>query len=314
MAGGLTGSLEQWPLPELLNMLGSSRQSGRVAVEGAGSEGAIFLSEGQLVHAATAMESGVAALTTLFSLHEGSFCFEPRVLAPAVTLDRPLDVLVAEVQREANERDTIRRMIPSVHAVPHLAHRIPEQPVTLLPSEWIAIVLADGTRSVSSLAAEAGVETSAAMRLLYTLGQRGLLEFTAGVTEAPAPIAPERPALTLVPTPVVEATVEPEPVVEPEPEPVPVVVAPVAPPAPPPASYIHTAFFQDLSMAAAATLGPLAAVIVDDAVEAIGYPRDAFPRQRAPQLVEVIAREIKDDRRRAEFQANMLRILRDRAA
>ncbi len=311
MAGGLTGSLEQWPLPELLNMLGSSRQSGRVAVDGAGSEGAIFLSEGQLVHATVAMESGVAALTTLFSLHEGSFCFEPRVPAPAVTLDRPLDVLVAEVQREANERDTIRRMIPSAHAVPHLARRTPDETITLQPSEWIAIVLSDGTRSVSSLAAEAGVDTSAAMRLLYTLGQRGLLEFSAGVTEAPAPIAPERPALTLVPAPVVEAIVEPEPVLEPEPAPAPVVIVPVAPPPP---SYIHTAFFQDLSLAAAATLGPLASVIVDDAVEAIGYPRDAFPRQRAPQLVEVIAREIKDDRRRAEFQATMLRILRDRAA
>lgn len=72
MAGGLTGNLDQWPLPELLNMLGSSRQSGRVVVEHESLAGAVFLQEGQLVHAATATEAGVQALTTLFGMHEGS--------------------------------------------------------------------------------------------------------------------------------------------------------------------------------------------------------------------------------------------------
>ena len=85
-----------------------------------------------------------------------------------------------------------------------------------------------------------------------------------------------------------------------------------APPvAPAPQPVVPEQFFRDLARAAAAALGPLAAVIVEDAVDAHGVTVDAFPRSRAGHLVEAIAREIKDDRRRAEFQAQMLRILRE---
>lgn len=317
MAGGLTGNLDQWPLPELLNMLGSSRQSGRVVVEHESLAGAVFLQEGQLVHAATATEAGVQALTTLFGMHEGSFCFEPRVPAPAVTLDRPLDTLIAEVQREAQERETIRRMIPSANAVPSLAVRAPEQPVTLQPGEWVLVALANGSRSISEIADASSLDLSAVMRKLYGLGHRGLMEFAnekpVAVAEPTAPTVAEtqRPPLSIVQT---DRDGTPEPAVEAAPAIEVPIAAPVAPPAPPPPSYLSPEFFQGLSVAAASVLGPLASVIVDDALEALHYPKDAFPKQRAMQLVEVIAREIKDDRRRAEFQAMMMRTIRERAA
>lgn len=316
MAGGLTGNLDQWPLPELLNMLGSSRQSGRVVVEHESLAGAVFLQEGQLVHAATASEAGVQALTTLFGMHEGSFCFEPRVPAPAITLDRPLDTLIAEVQREAQERETIRRMIPSANAVPSLAVRAPEQPVTLQPGEWVLVALANGSRSISEIAEASSLELPAVMRKLYGLGHRGLMEFAnekpaAAAEPAVSPLAEtSRPQLSIVQP---ERDEVPDPAVAVAPA-IEVPIAAPAPPAPPPPTYLSPEFFQGLSVAAASVLGPLASVIVDDALEALHYPKDAFPKQRAMQLVEVIAREIKDDRRRAEFQAMMMRTIRERAA
>ncbi len=297
MAGGLTGSLEQWPLPELLNMLGSSRQSGRVEVEEQDGRGAIYLQEGSIVHAATAGESGVAALTTLFGWHAGSFSFEPRVPSPAVTLSRPMEALLAEVSREAAERETIRKMIASTAVHPRLVRDAPQHPVTLQPNEWTLVAFADGSQSIASVASTLGVEVSLITRLFFGLGQRGLVEFGVPATVALKPAEAPPEAMSIA-----GAAVSTDPVVVPP---------PVVEPLPLPVAIMPAAFFQDLGRAAAAALGPLASVIVEDAIEAHGARMDAFPRQRAAQLVEAIGREIRDDRRRAEFQATMLRILRD---
>lgn len=333
MAGGLTGSLEQWPLPELLNMLGSSRQSGRVEIEEGGMRGSIYLQEGNIVHAVAPVESGIAALATLFGLRAGTFSFEPRVPSPAQTLSRPLDTLIAEVSREATEREAIKKVIASTQVRPRLSHEPPQQPVTLQPNEWRLVAAADGNVSIAEIAAGFHVDAGPIMRAYFALAQRGLVRFEAPKAAVVAPpiepVAPTAPgaAPTPVPMPIqVATTTTPSTAAEPA-----ATVAPAADPAPPaapvadgvdpeeelpaptplPVPLLSEQFFRELARAAAGALGPLAAVIVEDAVEAHGATMDAFPRSRAAYLVESIAREIKDDRRRAEFQAHMLRLLRD---
>lgn len=332
MAGGLTGSLEQWPLPELLNMLGSSRQSGQVEVEAGEMRGSVYLHEGNIVHAVAPLESGIAALTTLFGLHAGTFSFEPRIPAPANTLSRPLDELLAEVTREASEREAILKVVggPAMH--PRLSLDTPPQPVTIQPSDWRLIAAANGSASISTIAETLGVELGTLMRAYYALGQRALVQFeappanvipmhvpvrVAAEPEAPAAVVIEEPetfeALALqeeIPEPVAVLQTAPSALPAPAPAPVPQPApAPGGPAAPVP--IVDEQFFRELARASAAALGPLAAVIVEDAVEAFGLPVDAFPRSRAAHLVEVVAREIKDDRRRADFQAYMLRFLRE---
>jgi hypothetical protein len=77
---------------------------------------------------------------------------------------------------------------------------------------------------------------------------------------------------------------------------------------------VPPAFFQSLTSAVAAAMGPLAPIIVDDAIEALGAARDAFPRERLSALIEHIAGEIRDDAKRARFQQTMLTALRGMAA
>lgn len=326
MAGGLTGSLEQWPLPELLNMLGSSRQSGRVEIDNGGVQGSVFLQEGSIVHATAPAETGVAALTSLFMLEAGTFTFEPRVPSPAVTLSRPLDSLIAEVTKEASERETIRKVIPSISVLPRLSQEAPLTPVTLEPSDWVLVASADGTESIEEIASRLKSEPGPVMRAYFALAKRGLLRFDAPLA-APTllPTAnrePSAPALTLVSS----STPESAEVTEPAPqvisqearaelaramEPVAAPLEELPPPTPLPIPLVSQQFFRELARNSAVALGPLASVIVEDAIEAHGATMDAFPRSRAGYLVEAIAREIKDDRRRAEFQAHMLRLLRE---
>jgi len=51
MAEGLTGSLAQLPLPDLLKMLGAGGQSGRLELTSGLDSGDIYLVAGAVVHA-----------------------------------------------------------------------------------------------------------------------------------------------------------------------------------------------------------------------------------------------------------------------
>lgn len=73
-------------------------------------------------------------------------------------------------------------------------------------------------------------------------------------------------------------------------------------------------FFLALTTAVADAMGPLAEVIVDDAVEGMGFSRANFPREAVSHLCERIAAEIRDDGHRVRFQQTVLSMLRNRAA
>lgn len=74
------------------------------------------------------------------------------------------------------------------------------------------------------------------------------------------------------------------------------------------------AFFATLRQAAAAALGPFAAVIVEEEVAAMGATLEAFPKDQVSALVERISGEIQDDARRVQFQQRMIQVIRQLAA
>ena len=57
-------------------------------------------------------------------------------------------------------------------------------------------------------------------------------------------------------------------------------------------------------------MGPLASVLIDESVDALGETRDAFPRDKMAELVEQISKDIKDETKRSGFQQIMLEMLR----
>ena len=74
------------------------------------------------------------------------------------------------------------------------------------------------------------------------------------------------------------------------------------------------AFFQSLTTAVAAAIGPLAEIIIDDCLESLGATRETLARQSASTLVERISGEIRDPEQRVRFQQTMLQVLRAQAA
>jgi hypothetical protein len=73
-------------------------------------------------------------------------------------------------------------------------------------------------------------------------------------------------------------------------------------------------FFQALNTAVAGALGPLAEIIIDDAVEDLGFTRATFPRDAVASLAERISAEIREPDKRVRFQQTMLQMLRGQAA
>jgi Domain of unknown function (DUF4388) len=270
MPDGLTGSLAQWPLPDLLNMLGSSKQTGRVELTNGPDRADLYLRDGTLCHAVMGARGGEPVLAAVMAWDKGTFSFEPRVISPEVTISRPLDEILGEARRAAAERESIRKLVPSSAAAPRLARGAPKEAITLQPAEWQLIASIDGKASVSEIAALLRADELAVSRMLYRFAADGLI----GFDQAAAPA---------VQKPVVKATV-------------------------------HPAFFQQLQSVSAASLGPIAVLVIDDALEAVGSTRENLPRDAVTKVVELVANEIRDDAHRVQFSQVMLQWIRAQAA
>lgn len=266
MAEGLTGSLAQLPLRDILTMLSAGGQSGRLELSTAGARGDVYLRKGAIVHAVAGVRVGEGALAELLTWPGGAFRFQPQVLSPESTIDKPLDQLFSEGARHASEREAVHRIIPSGDAVPHLSVDAPAHAVTLQPHEWQIVARADGKTSIAEMAAELNAEEFAFMQTVAPLVTAGLLE------------------LELVAK------------------------------APPMRATVGAPFWHSLTAAVAAAMGPLAEIIVDDAVADMGATRETFPRELVSALAERIAAEIRDTDKRVAFQQTMLSLLRSQAA
>ena len=267
MAEGLTGSLAQLPLNEILTMLSAGGQSGRLELSSSGGRGDVYLRKGAIVHATAGAFAGEHALAELLTWPGGSFRFQPQVLSPDVTIDKPLEQLFSEGKRVAADREAVLHVVPSGACVPRLATEAPGHVVTLQPHEWQIIAQVTGKQTIAELAEAAQTDEFAFMRLVAPLVSAGLI-----VLDTPATKAPPLRATMGAP------------------------------------------FFQSLTTAVAAAMGPLAEIIIDDALADMGASRDAFPRDLVSTLAERLAAEIRDTDKRVVFQQTMLSMIRQAQA
>ena len=74
----------------------------------------------------------------------------------------------------------------------------------------------------------------------------------------------------------------------------------------PPELTVDETFFAQMEHELTKVMGPVATLIIDDEMAALGAAKDSFPRDRVAELVEKISAEITDDGKRASFQQTML--------
>lgn len=69
-------------------------------------------------------------------------------------------------------------------------------------------------------------------------------------------------------------------------------------------------FFEKLTSVFTDVMGPIGPVIIDDEVKLLGEDKSAFPRDKAAELIERVSLEISDSAKRAQFQKEMVSLLR----
>ncbi|MGH2634207.1 MAG: DUF4388 domain-containing protein [Tepidiformaceae bacterium] len=185
MPEGLTGSLTQLPLSDILTMLAAGGQSGRLELADGAERGDIFLRGGAIVHALSSAHSGETALGDLLRWTTGAFRFQPHVLSTDVTIDKPLERLLSEGVRHAMERDAVLRVVPSADAIPHISVEVPSGPITLQPHEWQVLSQVDGRTTIGEIAANMRCDEFSLMEALVPMVSGGMLKLELATRAAP---------------------------------------------------------------------------------------------------------------------------------
>ena len=71
-------------------------------------------------------------------------------------------------------------------------------------------------------------------------------------------------------------------------------------------------FMDTLKKELSLAIGPLASILIEDAVGDLGQNLNRFPTRRAAELVESLSREIHREDKRAAFKQNMVRKIREK--
>ncbi len=135
----MSGSLEEIPLPDLLQLFGTSKKDGVLVLRTATREGRIFLNEGRVRFAAIDGMEGVHSLKVVYRMlewHRGVFALDP---PDTREFDDPVDASAQEILmegfRQQDEFNAIRGRLPAMDSALHLKTPLEPKLRGLSPTE-----------------------------------------------------------------------------------------------------------------------------------------------------------------------------------
>lgn len=176
-AAAMRGRLEEVPLPDLLQLLATSRKSGALSLENGEARGAIHLRDGRVVACEIEGRPQVAPRKAFFRLVAwagGTFELLPATDPKPASLDEPLEALLVEGMQELDE---LRRLAAAPPPEGRLALADPPKaPMSALGPEELELVrLAKEHRVVSEVVDRVAFRDAKALGLLQGLVARGYL-------------------------------------------------------------------------------------------------------------------------------------------
>ena len=172
--GSLRGSLDDFPVDEVLHFLDAAGRPGRLVVEG--SLPADLLVGGSSLACPEEELDRTTVVELLFHLllvGDGPFTFTPADDVD-VTGGWPLVAVVEEVRARADRWRVLSRALPSLDVVVRLLPCQASAPVTLPAGTWDAVVALDGVRSVRAVALEVGADAFTTMEAVHFLLEHDL--------------------------------------------------------------------------------------------------------------------------------------------
>lgn len=71
-------------------------------------------------------------------------------------------------------------------------------------------------------------------------------------------------------------------------------------------AFVSPSFLNALAAALTDAMGPMAKIVLQDQIKTLGESSERFPHAKVDILLESVAREILDERMRAQFRRQML--------
>ena len=109
----IEGSLSQLGIPDLMQILGMNKRSGKLSLERGNERGEIIVGDGRPVNARLGRVEGEKALFRMLMWNEGSFTFAPGTSGGKPRITRGMDDALMEGMRQADE---VNRLMPSLPA------------------------------------------------------------------------------------------------------------------------------------------------------------------------------------------------------
>src|SRR6187455_2351852 len=162
------GSLKELPLPDIIQLVSVSGKTGKFTLTRDNDRGAIFLKNGQMVHASVGDLIGEEAIYALAIWNSGEFQFTPGDEPDRQTITKSNTNLLMEAARRLDEWRVLSKKIPSVDYCPEfVVQENREGQINLNTSEWMILSKIDGKNSIKSIASASNLSVFDASKILY---------------------------------------------------------------------------------------------------------------------------------------------------
>ncbi len=174
----LQGTIDTFPLTDVLALLASSKKTGRLALDGDRGRAALWITDGEVVGGDMLGAAGDSAASLLFELlrfDEASFAFEVTEGAPEhAVAATSIETGLREASALLAEWDDIVAVVPSLAHRVVLQAELPEDTVTLDATTWALVLAAATDPVVAAVGDSLGLDEFGACAAVASLVDQGL--------------------------------------------------------------------------------------------------------------------------------------------
>lgn len=190
----LDGTLDQFPLRELIEMVVYSSVTGVLEMRVGDEVGQLFFRDGRPYHACAGVQGGFDAVLAMFEQHHTPFRFVADSTSDGETLWMDPWELIERGETQARLWAKVRPHIPNLTWVPSLCGTAGTEHIHISEGAWPVLAAVDGQRNVAQIAEAlnmAPLDTCVALISLLDQGLVAIRQPRPGLLE-PRPLAPEQ--------------------------------------------------------------------------------------------------------------------------
>lgn len=175
----LDGTLEDYPLSDILQLIFMGERSGTLHIHSGGDEGMIVFGDNLVRFGKTKENKGLHAVKQILGWKTGKFIFDTEELEELEEdekIDLPIQQFILGISTEMDETAVLMSKIGGLDRRLILLPVAPKgKPVTLSPLEWQIVVHIGDAPTLGELQSRVAVPEHDVLQVIVSLQERGLL-------------------------------------------------------------------------------------------------------------------------------------------